>query len=171
MGLPTPDSVFKWYLVSTRSRHEHVVRRQLVQKQIETFLPTVTRWSQWTDRRKRIDWPLFPGYCFARFDAADSLTILVCAGVLSIVRFEAKPAPVPDVEVERLRALVNTDLHYDPCPFVSEGTWVDMIGGPLRGATGRLLGRDADHASVALCMDLIGQAVRVEVSAADVQAR
>ena len=47
-----------WYAIWTRSRHEQVVREQLERKQIEAFLPTVTRWSRWKDRKKRIDWPV-----------------------------------------------------------------------------------------------------------------
>ena len=55
----------------TRSRHESVVREQLETKGYEAFLPTIPRWSRWKDRKKKIDWPLFPGYCFARFDARE----------------------------------------------------------------------------------------------------
>ena len=62
------DDGENWFALWIRSRHEQVVREQLEQKRIETFLPTVTRWSRWKDRKKKIDWPLFPGYCFARFD-------------------------------------------------------------------------------------------------------
>ena len=79
----------------TRSRHEQLVREQLEQRQVEAFLPTVTRWSRWKDRKKKIDWPLFPGYCFARFDVADALRILKCTGVVNIVSFDGKPAAIP----------------------------------------------------------------------------
>ena len=48
-----------WFALWTRSRHEQVVREQLDQKHIEAFLPTVTRWSRWKDRKKKIDWPPF----------------------------------------------------------------------------------------------------------------
>ena len=65
-----------WFALWTRSRHEQVVREQLDQKHIEAFLPTVTRWSRWKDRKKKIDWPLFPGYCFARFDPRERLPVL-----------------------------------------------------------------------------------------------
>ena len=65
-----------WFALWTRSRHEQVVREQLEQKHIEAFLPTVTRWSRWKDRKKKIDWPLFPGYCFARFNPRERLPIL-----------------------------------------------------------------------------------------------
>src|SRR5262249_28854466 len=85
----------QWFAVWTRSRHEQVVRDQLERKRIDAFLPTITRWSRWKDRKKKIDWPLFPGYCFARFNAEDTLPILKCTGVVSIVSFEGKPAPIP----------------------------------------------------------------------------
>ena len=38
----------------TRSRHEQVVREQLARKGYEVFLPTITRWSRWKDRKKKI---------------------------------------------------------------------------------------------------------------------
>src|SRR6516225_5282199 len=77
-----------WFAIWTRSRHEQVVREQLQQKHIDAFLPTITRWSRWKDRKKKIDWPLFPGYCFARFDPNDALPVLKCCGVVKIVGFE-----------------------------------------------------------------------------------
>src|ERR1044071_10356196 len=82
---PASDSDGSWFALWTRSRHEQVVREQLEQKQIEAFLPTVTKWSRWKDRKKKIDWALFPGYCFARFNARERLPILECNGVVSII--------------------------------------------------------------------------------------
>ena len=37
------DQELRWYALWTRSRHELVVREQLERKQVEAFLPTVTR--------------------------------------------------------------------------------------------------------------------------------
>ncbi len=169
MPLSTASSP-AWYAVWTRSRHEQVVRQQLVQKNIETFLPTVARWSRWKDRRKKIDWPLFPGYCFAHFNAADSLPILKCDGVLNIVSFGSKPASIPNEEVNSLRLLIGSEIQCDPCPFIVEGAVVEVVGGPLRGVVGRLLRKDAKSATVVLSVNLIGQAARVEVDAADIEA-
>ena len=145
------------------------MREQLEQKRIDAFLPTITRWSRWKDRKKKIDWPLFPGYCFARFDPADTLPILKCAGVVSIVSFEGKPAPIPDYELESVRLLVASELQYDPCPLVREGMMVEVTHGPLRGVVGRLTRKDPHRARLLLSVDLIGQAVSVEVDAADVR--
>ena len=145
------------------------MREQLERKHIELFLPTITRWSRWKDRKKRIDWPLFPGYCFARFDPADTLPILKCTGVVNIVSFNGKPAPIPGFELDSIRVLVGSELQFDPCPLIHEGMLVEVVHGPLRGVIGRLLRKDTHHARLVLSVDLIGQAVSVEVDAADVR--
>jgi len=166
----SPGADVHWYAVWTRSRHEQVVREQLLQKQIETFLPTVTRWSRWKDRKKKIAWPLFPGYCFARFNPRERLPILKCAGVVTIVSSQGgEPAAIPEHEIDGIRQLVESDLAFDPCPMIREGMLVEVVHGPLKGVIGRLL-RKNDKARLVLSVDLIGQAVSVEVDAADVRA-
>jgi transcription termination/antitermination protein NusG len=146
-----------------------VVRDQLEKKSVEAFLPTITRWSRWKDRKKKIDWPLFPGYCFARFDPEAALPILKCTGVVSIISFEGKPAAIPAIELDSIRLLIGSELQYDPCPLIHEGMMVEVMHGPLRGVIGRLVRKDAPRARLVLSVDLIGQAVSVEVDAADVR--
>jgi len=158
----------RWYAVWTRSRHERAVHEQLVERGIEAFLPTITRWSRWKDRKKQVAWPLFPGYCFARFDPQARLGILKCTGVVSIVGFNGEPTPVPDEEIAGVRTLVETTLPYDPCPLIKTGMRVEVVHGPLKGVVGRLQ-RKGGHARLVLAVDLIGRAVSVQVDAADVR--
>ena len=157
-----------WFAIWTRSRHEHVVREQIERKHFDAFLPTITRWSHWKDRKKKIDWPLFPGYCFARFEQEEALSILKCTGVVNIVSVEGKPAPIPEHEIEGIRLLLQSDLQYDPCPLIREGMMVEVTHGALKGVVGRLVRKGA-HARLILSVDLIGQGVSVEVDAADVK--
>ncbi len=157
----------RWHAVWTRSRHEQVVREQIERKQLDAFLPTITRWSRWKDRKKKIDWPLFPGYCFARFHPDESLAILKCTGVVNIVSIDGRPAAIPDDEIEAIKRLIDSDLKYDPCPLIREGTMVEVQHGALKGVIGRLVRKGA-HARLVLAVDLIGQGVSVEVDAADV---
>ena len=114
------DPSFCWFALRTRYRHEHLVRDQLLAKGIEPFLPTVARWSRWRDRKKRIQWPLFEGYCFARFGSALRVSVLSCAGVIEIVSSEKRPAAIPDHEIEGIRRLVTSGLEYDPHPFLRD---------------------------------------------------
>jgi len=159
---------FEWFAIWTRSRHEKLVRDQLQQKHIEVFLPTITKWSRWKDRKKKIDWPLFPGYCFARFDVSDRLPILKCEGVVTIIGTDGLPCPIPAIEIDGIRQLIDSELAYDPCPLIKEGEMVEVKAGPLKGVVGRLMRKGA-HARLMLSVDLIGQAVSVEVDAADVK--
>ena len=165
----TNEPLAAWYAIWTRSRHEQAVREQLERKGVEAFLPTITKWSRWKDRKKKIDWPLFPGYCFARFDPAERLPILKCTGVVNIVSFDGDIVPIPDFEIDGIRRLVETDLQFDPCPLIHEGMMVEVVHGPLKGVIGRLVRKGA-HARLVLAVDLIGQAVSVTVDAADVRA-
>jgi len=167
--MSTPPDPLPWFALWTRSRHEQVVREQLANKQIEAFLPTMPRWRRWKDRKKKIDWPLFPGYCFARFDPALTLPVLKCTGVVSIVSFAGKPAPIPDIELESIRVLTGSALQFDPCPLIHEGMTVEVMHGPLRGVVGRLIRKDSHRSRLILSVNLIGQAVSVEVDAADVR--
>ena len=158
----------RWFAVWTRSRHEQVVKTQLDEKRVTAFLPTISRWSRWKDRKKKIEVPLFPGYVFARFDPVERLGVLKCSGVVSIVSFNGEPAPVPDHEIEGIRTLVESTLPYDPCPTIKTGSRVEVVHGPLKGIVGRLT-RKGSQSRLVLSVDLIGQAVSVQVDAADVR--
>ena len=83
---------------------------------------------------------------------------------------EGKPAAIPAIELDSIRVLVGSDLQYDPCPMIHEGMMVEVVHGPLRGVVGRLMRKDAPKARLVLSVNLIGQAVTVEVDAADVKA-
>jgi transcription antitermination factor NusG len=159
----------EWYAVWTRSRHEASVAHQLDERGIESFLPTLPKWSRWKDRKKRIDWPLFPGYCFVHIDPADSLAVRKCTGVVGLVTFENRPAPIPSEQIESIRRLVGSELRYDPCPLIHEGMRVEVRYGPLKGVVGQLV-RKGSHARLILAVELIGRGVSVEVDAADVEA-
>jgi transcription antitermination factor NusG len=157
-----------WYAIWTRSRHEKIVRDQLDRKHVDVFLPTIGKWSRWKDRKKKIDWPLFPGYVFARFVADERIGVLKVDGVVQIISNNGVLSPIPEEEIESIKTLVNSELAYDPVPLVKEGDMVRVVHGPLKGVVGRLMRKGA-HARLVLSVDLIGQAVSVEIDAADVK--
>src|SRR6059036_3063217 len=158
-----------WYVVRTRSRHEKVVRDQLIGREVETFLPLVERWSRWKDRRKKVAFPLFPGYCLARFPLVERLRVLTVVGVAGLVGCGGPPEPVPDAEIDAIQRLAATTLQYDPHPFLTEGMDVEVVRGPLAGIRGKLLRKDRVTRLV-LAVTLIRQAAVVEIHPADVVA-
>ena len=87
---------------------------------------------------------------------------------LHVVDLEGARAGSP-VQRDLIRQLVESDLAFDPCPLIREGMMVEVAHGPLKGVVGRLT-RKNEKARLVLSVDLIGQAVSVEVDAADVKA-
>jgi transcription antitermination factor NusG len=156
-----------WFAVLTRSRHERKVRDQLLQAGLEVFLPTTHRWSRWRDRRKRIEWPLFPGYCFVRLPADEALPVL-SGGGSRVITIGGQPAPIPDGEIDAIRRLVATTLPYETWPFMNEGMPVEIIRGPLTGARGRFVRKGSDF-RVLLAIELLGRMLSVQIDSADVE--
>ena len=161
------DHPLRWYALRTRSRHEKIVRDQLANQGIEPLLPTVTRLSQWKDRKKEIEVPLFSGYCFVHFASEQKLPVLKTIGVVDIVGPSHCPEPIPDEEIAALRILMTTVLPYDPHPYLHEGMMVEVIRGPLQGVRGILLRKEKRHRLV-LGIRLIQQAAAVEIDVNDV---
>ena len=158
---------FRWYALRTRSRHEKVVRDQLGKQGIEPLLPTVKRLSQWKDRKKEIEVPLFSGYCFVRFGQSAKLPVQQVSGVVEVVGSGRRPEPIPDEEIESLKTLMSSVLPYDPHPYLHEGMIVEVVRGALQGVRGILLRKEKRHRLV-VGIKLIQQAAAVEIDVSDV---
>ena len=165
--MPEADGTPRWYAVRTRSRHEKLVRDRLATLDVECLLPTVLRLSQWKDRKKEIEAPLFSGYCFARFGWPDRLAVQTVSGVVGIVGGGQRPEPIPDEEIDALKSLMASELPYDAYPYLREGVMVEVRRGPLEGVRGILVRKEKRHRLI-LSIHLIQQAASVEIDASDV---
>lgn len=157
----------RWYALRTRSRHEKRVRLQLDSRRIEAFLPLIARRSRWKDRTVEVQFPLFPGYCFARFPWVERLQALTTSGVVEVLGSNGRAIPVSDGEIEAVRRLVTSTLPVDPHPFLEPGMAVEVRRGPLHGLRGILI-RKAAKARLVIAVSLIRQGASVEIDADDV---
>ncbi len=156
-----------WYALRTKSRHEKLVRDQLDKQGIEPLLPTVKRLSQWKDRKKEIEVPLFSGYCFVRFSQREKAPVRQTTGVVEIIGSGSRPEPIPEQEIDALRRLMTSVLPYDPHPYLHEGMKVEVVRGPLQGVLGILMRKEKRHRLV-IGVRLIQQAAAVEIDVNDV---
>lgn len=128
-----------WYALRVRSNHERVAATHLRQRGIEEFLPTYVTERQWSDRKKKIEEFLFPGYVFCRLDAAVRLPVLTVPGAVNLVGFGSGPLAVPQAEIEAVQRLVSSGLLVSPWPFLHVGQRVAIERGPLTGVEGILV--------------------------------
>ena len=161
------DLLLQWYAFRTKSRHEKLVSSQLERKGIEQFLPTYHRISQWKDRKKRIEVPLFNGYCFARISWRERLLALEVPGVVGIVGQGGQSETISEEEIEALRSLKVSGLPYNPHPWLKEGMMVQVIRGPLMGLQGILI-HIGSHCRLVIRVNLIKQGSAVEINADEV---
>lgn len=157
----------QWYALRTRSRHEKRVSAQIDHQGIEVFLPLIGRRSRWKDRTVQVEFPLFPGYCFAHFAWKDRLQVVTAPGVVEVLGVAGRGAPVSETEIESVRRLITSTLPIDPYPFLEPGMPVEVRRGPLNGLRGFLV-RKAPRARLVIAVSLIRQGASVEIDADDV---
>jgi transcription antitermination factor NusG len=155
----------------TRARHEKKVDRLLRLRDFEVFLPLVPRQSQWHDRKKVVDWPLFPGYVFARFGLDATAQVLGTPGVATVVRQDGAPAAIPDAEIENVRRLASvfseTGALPEPTPMVRRGQHALITRGPFKGVHGVVVQhRGGGKVLVQIGVEVIGQGIKIEIDEA-----
>ena len=171
MGFPRGrdrgDENFRWYAVYTYPRHEKKVLSALEERGIESMLPLYQVIHRWRNGVKRqLSLPLFPGYVFVHFNVQQKLKILSIPSVASLVGCGAEPSPLQDGEVDAIRLALPHLAK--PHPFLKCGDRVRLKSGPLAGLEGILL-RKKDSMKFVLSMDLLQQAISVEIDPADLE--
>jgi len=160
-----------WYALYVKSNHEFVTCAELSRKRIETFLPTVRKLRQWKDRRKWVDFPIFPGYLFVHVHASPEylLDVLKTRGAINLLSAQPGcPTPVAAEEIGSLRILVQSGTDFDVYPRLKEGTRVRVRRGPLEGAEGVLAKKDA-HYTFLVNVELLGRSIGVKIYADDLE--
>jgi transcription antitermination factor NusG len=160
-----------WYALQTRAKHERVVKDRLDERGVVTFLPMVTEIRRWSDRKKKLELPLFSCYLFARLAPTrlNRLRMLSVQGVFSFVGTRGEGLPIPNEQIEAVQALVQQQLPYSSYPFLKTGQRVRVCSGSLKGLEGILLSHDGDSTLV-ISVDAIQRSLAVRVDGYEVEA-
>jgi transcription antitermination factor NusG len=156
-----------WFVATVRPQHEAAVAQWFEEWGLQPFSPTYRVTRQWSDRKKMLQQPLFPGYVFCRFARNDRAKVLKTPGVRSIVGFGGEPAIVPDSEIEQIASMIATGRPLQPWPYPDKGHTVRIEHGPLRGVEGIVVETEDDYRLV-LSITLLQRSVSVKFDAADV---
>ncbi len=130
-----------WFAVYTRSRAEKKVHSELIQKGIECFLPLHKKLRRWKDRKKWVEIPLIPGYCFVYISRKEYDKVLNVSNVVHYVTFEGKASVIPNKQIEYLKQMLSQndfDITVSQENF-SPGKRVEVTEGPLVGLQGELV--------------------------------
>jgi transcription antitermination factor NusG len=154
-----------WYAAYTCANREKQVAAQLDSRGVEHFLPLYTSVREWSDRRMKLQLPLFPGYLFVRTALRKRLPILTVPGVVNLVGVGGHPMPLETEVIKSLREGIGR-VEAEPYPYLAVGQRVAICSGPLKGLTGTLL-RLRSGPRVVISIDAIQRSFLADVSASD----
>lgn len=160
-----------WYAIYVRSRHEFQVFEKLEQAKIDAFFPTVERLRKWKDRKKKVSFPLFPGYLFVHINKTHNniLTVLKTKGVVRFLGVSPRePEPIPEEQIISLKRVVESKELLDPYPYLKEGQMIRIKSGPLSGVEGILVEKLGQHKLV-ISVDILQRGVAITVDTTEVE--
>jgi transcription antitermination factor NusG len=159
-----------WFAVQTRPRHERAVATQLETLGFDTFAPVVAEIHHWSDRRKKVELPLFPSYAFVKLcpSPAERVRVLRLFGVNGFVGSRGQGTPIPDKQIDDIQTLLANDIDFALTPFLKIGQRVRVRGGCLDGIEGVLMARNSDQTLV-ISVEPIQQSLSIRIDGHNVE--
>lgn len=162
-----------WHALYVRSRCEKKVLSQLEDMGIQAYLPMISTVKQWSDRRKKVQEPLFKSYVFVFSNDKQYISILNVYGVVKFVCFEKEAVVVPENQILAIKKFVSEyengkEYKMNNDEELKVGQMVRIINGPMKGLEGRLdTIRNKRHLIVYI--DVVGQCIPVHIPRAKVE--
>ena len=155
----------KWFALQVRTRWESSTESLLAGKGLETFLPKYVNRVRRNGRMKDVQFPLFPGYVFCRFDPQDRLPILVTPGVISVVSRGRLPILLEDSELAGVQTIVQSNMPVQPWPYLEIGERVRIEDEALSGLEGILISFKGTQ-RIVVSVTLLRRSVSLEIDRA-----
>jgi len=160
-------TIDKWYVLHTKYHHEKNVALRLEGKGFEPFVPVRSLMRKWKDRKKLIDFPLFPGYVFVQMPLIRKREALRTPGIVRILG-QGRPESVDPQQIYAIRTITQAEFEYDPYPYLVPGMGVEVIRGPLKYVRGVLEEKKNKHRLI-INLEMINNSVATEIDAEDVR--
>lgn len=152
-----------WYVFYCRSRAEKKADQVLKEKKYESYLPLVTEIHQWSDRKKKVQVPLFKGYVFVNCKFHDLFYITEVNHIVAPVKIGEEFAVLRERDIELLRKIEKYNIEATAEPIeVQKGDKVKIIMGTLKGYEGICI-QDKNKNYVLIAIEGISQYIRVTV--------
>jgi transcription antitermination factor NusG len=159
----------QWFTVQTKPRFEKKFAELLAANGIEVFLPLRRESHSWSDRRKQVTVPVFPGYAFVHWDGTFEMRsqLVQTEGFAGFVNFRGTPALISPKQIEDLRLLLRENLPFSVYPFVQIGQRVRIVGGCLNGLEGVL--SESSKGKLVISINSLQRSLGIELQGYDLE--
>lgn len=158
------DDEARWFAVYTKFKCEKFVTDQLAKKNIEAYIPIVTKTRRYHRKIKHFEIPLINCYVFVNIKKVDYLRTLETDYVMKFLRQGKDLLAIPDREIETLKRVAG-----DVVETISQvdysfqfGEEVEVISGHLTGMSGKIISRAGKKCFV-VELETIGCQLRIKI--------
>ena len=132
------SEIKKWFVLQTKPRKEKIVLQQIEQKKIEVYSPFIEKIRIWSDRKKKIQVPLFSGYVFIHGNENERIKAITdTIGAMKYIYFQKRPAVVSDMEIEIIKqALLSPEKISIEEKRIKKGDLIVVSHGLFKGMKG-----------------------------------
>jgi transcription antitermination factor NusG len=155
----------KWHALYVKSRSEKKTAVALQSKNIEAYVPLVKTMRQWSDRKKMVEFPLLNGYVFVKIAMHQQELVTQTRGVVAFVKSEGRVAIIREIEIERLKQLIELGYQLESSPInrqYKEGDRIRIISGPLKNLEG-FVKQTKESRFIEVLLEGIGQCITVKL--------
>jgi transcriptional antiterminator RfaH len=92
-----------WCVLYTRTNYEKKIKKELDKRQIINYLPIYSDVHQWSDRKKKVDVPLFPNYIFINRNLLNLYDVLSIKGIVKYLKNEHGISRISEDTIDLLK--------------------------------------------------------------------
>ena len=159
----------RWHVLYTRPRHEKKLKDFLAERGVQVYLPLYRTIRQWSDRKKKVEEPLFKSYLFVKADELNHFTILNAPGAVKFVHFGEEIATISNKEVEVIEQILKFPerVEVEDYTFFT-GDKIKIASGPFKGIEGTLISIKGRNRLI-IQIEQLGKNLAIDVPSFNVQ--
>lgn len=154
-----------WYVIYTKPRNEKKIAKKLLDQDFKVYMPLVKTVSQWSDRKKTIDKPLFNSYLFIFLECGkDYFNALCVDGVVFFIKIGNKPVRVLNEEIDKIKLFLNefSEVEIKNTSDLKVGQRKKIVSGPFTNYECEILKID-NKRKVCVRIDSLQQSLLAEI--------
>ena len=154
-----------WYVIQTKPGNEDRVKGNLLNQEIEAFLPLMGTYQYRGGKMIQRIRPLFPNYLFARLNLGVHYSkVKYTRGVSKVLGSKKGPTSIAETVVETIKGRIGEDHLVKLESELQDGDLVQVTSGPLKDLMGVFQKKMSGKGRVKILLSLIGVDVPVQIS-------
>lgn len=150
-----------WYVIYTKPKWEKKVAGRLNEIGINCYCPLKTQVRQWSDRKKKIEIPVFNSYVFVQLEDKNRNEIFQIQGVVRYLFWLGKPAIVRDEEIIAMKKWFSSpeDFETSLVPY-KIGDVVELDSGPFMSQKAKV--KEVNKTHYVLVLESMGCVLKIK---------